>query len=94
LIALATQVGTRDSGRTYPDWAATGGKRAVVDFFWPDEQIAVIIDDTVMHTKLDRWVGNRLKEREVRQAVLHVVGTSFDRLDELLELIKAWDEYH
>ena len=94
MIALATQVGTRDSGRTYPSWAVTGGKRAVVDFFWPDDRIAVLIDDTVMHTKLDRWVGNRLKEREVRQAVRHVVGASFERLDELLELLKAWDEYH
>jgi type I restriction enzyme R subunit len=94
LIELATKVGTRDSGRTYPAWASTGGKRAVVDFFWPDEQIAVIVDDTVMHTKLDRWVGDRLKERELRLGLRHVLGASFNRLDELLDLIKAWNEYH
>ena len=65
----------------------------MVDFFFPDEQMAVVIDYTVRHTKPDAWLGNPLKERVVKRALRQALPNDLDRLDELFELVKARHEY-
>ena len=57
LIALAGQVGTRESDIAYPAWANNGARRALIDFGLTEEQ-AVAVDQAVMQTKPDQWVGN------------------------------------
>ena len=64
-----------------------------MDFFVPDEHLAVEIDTVVRHTKPDSWVGNKMKERLVRNAIKGALPADFDRMDELFELVKARDEY-
>ncbi|WP_168703949.1 type I restriction endonuclease subunit R [Gordonia paraffinivorans] len=95
LLDAAKQLGTKESDTNYPDWADNGAKRALVDFFFPDEHLAIEIDTIVRHTKPDAWVGNPLKERKVKNAIRANLGESFDqaRLDELFELVKARHEY-
>ncbi|MFJ1899240.1 type I restriction endonuclease subunit R [Streptomyces sp. NPDC088115] len=95
LLETAAQLGGGDSGdaRTYPDWATDGAKRALVDFFLPDESLAVEADTTVLHSKPHAWVGNPLRERKVRNALKRALPDGFDRLDELFELVKARHEY-
>lgn len=95
LLDAAKQLGTKESDTKYPDWADNGAKRALVDFFFPDEHLAIEIDTIVRHTKPDAWVGNPLKERKVKNAIRANLGESFDqaRLDELFELVKARHEY-
>jgi type I restriction enzyme R subunit len=44
-------------------------------------------------TKPDQWIGNTFKERKVRAALAGVLPPGYDRLDELMELVKARDEY-
>ena len=73
----------------YPAWADNGARRALVDFGFPDEDLPIEVDDAVMHTKPDRWVGNKIKERKVKRAIAKVLPGDFDRLDELFELVKA-----
>ena len=92
LIALAQQVGTQKSDTTYPSWADTGAKRALLDFGL-SEDLAMAVDRTIMETKLDRWNGDPMKERQLIRAIRQVVGASFPRLGELFDLIKARDEY-
>jgi type I restriction enzyme R subunit len=92
LIALAQQVGTQESSTPYPAWANTGAKRALLDFGM-SEDLAVAVDLKIMETKLDRWVGDPMKERKVKRALRQVAGSGFERLDELFDLIKARDEY-
>lgn len=95
LLDAAKQLGTKESDTKYPDWADTGAKRALVDFFFPDEHLAIEIDTIVRHTKPDAWVGNPIKERKVKNAIRANLGDSFDqaKLDELFELVKARHEY-
>ena len=38
LLDAAKQLGTKESDTKYPDWADNGAKRALVDFFFPDER--------------------------------------------------------
>lgn len=93
LIAQAQQLGKRESDTAYPDWAGNGAKRALFDFGLPGDDLALVVDHTAMTTKPDNWVGDRMKERRVRLAVAKVLPPDYDRLDELMELLKARDEY-
>jgi type I restriction enzyme, R subunit len=92
LLELAKQAATEGSGAVYPAWASHGARRALIDFGLPEEQ-AVAVDQVVMDNKPDSWVGNKLKERRVRNAVRRVLPDGYERLDELFELVKARGEY-
>jgi type I restriction enzyme, R subunit len=93
ILDLATQVGTQEADVTYPDWADNGAKKALFDFGFPSDDIGLVVDAAVGNHKPDSWVGNRVKERRVRLAVQHVLPPDFDRIDELMALLKARDEY-
>lgn len=93
LLALARQVGTNEADVAYPDWADNGAKRALVDFGFSSDEVAQLVDAAVRTSKPDSWVGNRVKEKKVRLALEAVLPEGFDRLDELMELLKARDEY-
>ena len=92
LVALAEQVGKRESPGPYPRWANNGARRALIDFGLPEEQ-AVAVDQAVLQHKPADWIGNRMKERRVYNAIRRALPDGYERLDELFELIKARDEY-
>ena len=92
LLELASQVATEESDTVYPAWASNGARRALMDFGLPEEQ-AVAVDQAVVDNKPDSWVRSRMKERRVYNAIRQVLPASYERLDELFELIKARDEY-
>jgi type I restriction enzyme R subunit len=93
LLEAAKQLGSKESDTKYPAWADNGAKRALIDYFFPDEHLAVEVDTIVRHTKPDSWVGNPMKERLVRNAIKRTLPEDFDHLDELFELVKARHEY-
>jgi type I restriction enzyme R subunit len=93
LLEAAKKLGTKESDTPYPDWADNGAKRALVDFFSPQSELAIEVDRAVMLNKPDSWVGSRLKERRVRNAIRSTLPADFNRLDELFELVKARHEY-
>lgn len=100
LLDLAAKIGKGESDTAYPTWADNGAKRALVDFFAPEEEVAIEVDRVVMHTKPDSWVGNAMKERRVRNALIPVLHIDYndlhdrETLDKLIELLKARHEYH
>lgn len=94
LIEAAKKLGAKESDAKYPEWADNGAKRALVDFFYPQDYLAYEVDTAVCHTKPDSWVGNPIKERKVERAIKAVLPADFDRLDDLITLVKARFEYH
>jgi type I restriction enzyme R subunit len=100
LLELAAKLGKGESDTAYPTWADNGAKRALVDFFAPEEDVAIEVDRVVMRTKPDSWVGNAMKERRVRNALIPVLRIDYndlhdrETLDKLIELLKARHEYH
>ena len=95
LLEHATQLGKGEgTGVEYPAWADSGARRALCDFFRPDEDLPIGVDDAIRHSKPDSWVGNALKEKKVKRAIQAVLPADFDRIDELFELVKARSEYH
>ncbi|WP_345590908.1 type I restriction endonuclease subunit R, partial [Streptomyces marokkonensis] len=93
LLEHASKLGKGESDTKYPEWADNGARRALIDFFGQSPELAAVVDTTILHTKPDSWVGNAMKEKKVSRAVAQALPADFDRLDELLELLKARHEY-
>ena len=94
LLEQAAKIGQGESDTEYPAWADNGARRALIDFFHPQTEIAVEIDTTIRHTKPDSWVGKtRSRERKVKRALEDALPADFDRVIELFELVKARHEY-
>ena len=93
LIALAIKVGKKESDTVYPDWAKNGAQKALVDFGWEDGAIAIQLDAVIGVAKPHDWVGNKMKEKIVANAIKKVLPIDFDRFNELFDLVRARDEY-
>jgi type I restriction enzyme R subunit len=93
LLEHASKLGKGESDTEYPEWADNGARKALIDFFDPQIEIAVEIDTTIRHTKPDSWFGSPIKEKKVRRALAQALPADFDRFDELFELVKARHEY-
>src|SRR5699024_7263457 len=95
LLDTATQLGTKGSSKQYPAWADHAGKQALVDFFEDNEALAQTIDEVVMTTKRDSWVGHAIKERQLQIALRKQLPDDFPEAQfvELFELLKARHEY-
>ncbi|MGH3943286.1 MAG: type I restriction endonuclease subunit R [Pseudonocardiaceae bacterium] len=94
ILEHAAKLGSDESNTAYPEWADNGGRRALIDFFHPQTQLAIEIDTAIRRTKPDSWVGNPIKEKKVKRALVRTLPAGFGRLDELFELVKARREYH
>ena len=95
LLEHAARVGKTESDTLYPAWADNGARRALYDFFDPPTlELADAIDQAVLTSKPDSWVGNSIKEKKVKRAVAAVLPDDFSRLDELFDLLRVRDEYH
>lgn len=93
LIALATKVGKKESDTVYPAWAKNGAQKALVDFGWDEDAVAIQLDAVIAVAKPHDWVGNKMKEKIVANAIKKVLPADFDRFNELFDLVRARDEY-
>ncbi|MFD1211120.1 type I restriction endonuclease subunit R [Arthrobacter sp. GCM10027362] len=93
LIAHAQKVGTKESDTKYPDWAQNGAQQALIDFEWDEPETPQRVDAVIRTSKPHNWVGNKVKERMVANALRAVLPVGFERFDQLFNLIKARDEY-
>jgi type I restriction enzyme R subunit len=93
LVKHAAKIGRGESDTEYPDWTDNGARRALVDFLGADADLARRVDEAVMTSKPDSWVGHPMKEKVVKRAVTAVLPDDFDEVEELFELVRARHEY-
>jgi type I restriction enzyme R subunit len=93
LIAHARRLGRKESDTVYPGWIHNGAERALFDFGLPSEELVRRVHETVRDTKPADWIGNSVKEKKLRRALINVLPDDYARLDELMALLKARDEY-
>lgn len=79
----------------YPNSIDTQGKRALYDNLDNDERLVLRLDERVRTTKQADWLGDRMKERKIANAVREELATYNATADmtELMNLIKAQKEY-
>ena len=53
LLALTAQVGKQESESSYPDWASTPARRALVDFDWPNKNDVDLEELSVSIVRID-----------------------------------------
>ena len=93
LVEHAAKLGKSESDTVYPEWADDGAKRALVDFFSPQADLAAEVDTAVRLNKPDAWLGHAIKEKKVKQAIRAALPENFEKLDELFDLVRARHEY-
>lgn len=98
LLELTAQVGKVEGEASYPDWAKTPSRRALVDFHWPEgvEIDVEYIHDVIQSAKEHGWGGSVMKERAMARALRKELPEGFEaqRLQSLINLLKEHDEYH
>lgn len=92
LADLAKKIKEPHSGQSYPSSLNTGAKRALYDNLKSDEQMALSVDAAIQATRKDGWRGNRIKERELRNAVKAVLHDE-QLTSQIMELIRNQAEY-
>jgi type I restriction enzyme R subunit len=92
IVELARQVQNPTVMTAYPKLLNTRARRALYDNLGKNEQLAIALDAKIQQTKKDGWRGNRIKEREVRYAILEVLKDE-TLTNQILELVKNQDEY-
>ncbi len=92
IVELAKQVQNPTVMAAYPKLLNTRARRALYDNLGQNEQLALALDDAIKLKKKDGWRGNKIKEREVRYAILEVLKDE-TLTNEILELVKNQDEY-
>lgn len=102
LIELTKKVGTREAadGKSYPEWASTPARRAIVDFVW--RPVDLVVDHEALHHRIQSskehgWSdtgAGKMKERALaRELRVELPGIEDDCLTEFMELLKNNDEY-
>ena len=67
------------------------GVRTIISNYVNSCELKLI--DLILRTKKDEWRGNKIKEREVRNAIKKILGKDGEELDKLFELVNKQSEY-
>lgn len=92
IVELAQKVTKPETSQSYSKNLNTKAKRALFDNLNKDEVLAIKIDQTILSTKKDGWKGNRIKEREVKNAIRKFIGNE-NELERIFEIVKNQHEY-
>lgn len=92
IVELIKQVKTPSVATGYPISLNTMGKRSLYDNLKNNESLALQADEAVMLSKEHGWIGHRMKEKEVRNALRRVLNDEL-LTDTILEIVKRQDEY-
>lgn len=91
IVQLTRQI-KRPNETKYSKNLDTRAKRALYDNLDQNEELAVVLDYEIIYTKKDDWRGNRIKEREVRNAIKKHIKDEAE-LERILELVKSQPDY-
>ena len=92
LVELTNKIKRPDISTDYPKTLDSRPKRALYDNLNKNEAVAIALDAEIISTKKDSWRGDRIKEREVRNAIRkHVIDAT--EVERIFELVKKQSEY-
>nr|WP_281720673.1 HsdR family type I site-specific deoxyribonuclease [Nitrosomonas nitrosa] len=92
IAELAKQVQAGKAGDT-PEKLNTPGKRALYNNLNQNEELALMIDETVRRVKSDAFRGNQAKENAIKAAMFPLLDNDPAEVDRIFLIIKAQTEY-
>ena len=99
IVDFVHKLKSTTSTGSYPATINTKAKRALFDNLNGDEQLALKVHVSIINSKADDWRGNRIKERQVRNAIIDALGVPAEDgktkaiVEMLMELAKNQNEY-
>lgn len=93
-LAIKVKHPASTGGSAYPASVDTLAKRSLYDNLGQDEVLVAKIDAAVRHTKKADWYGDRLKEKEIAYAIAEETKGYDVSVGDVMELVKAQQEYH
>ena len=93
VINLAKQLQTKNTNNIYPPEINSDGKRAIYDNFSQDIYWIARLDETIKTYKPDGYIGNKMKERELKRVIKPLTDEKDLDINELFELIKLQEDY-
>ncbi|MBS1511017.1 MAG: type I restriction endonuclease subunit R [Bacteroidetes bacterium] len=93
IVELTKKISKPETSSGYPRTMNSKAKRALFDNLNRDENLAAALDEEILKTKKDEWRGNKIKEREVRNAIKKILGKDGEELDKVFELVKNQSDY-
>jgi type I restriction enzyme R subunit len=92
IVELARKVKNPAMGASYPASIDTAARRALYDNLEKNEAVATAIDAEIRKTKKDDWRGNKVKEKEVRNAIRKHIADE-GQADLIFDLVRNQHEY-
>jgi len=97
IVELTKKIRNPATSTTYPKIINTNAKRALYDNLENNEKLALKINEYILDYKPDGWRGNRIKEKQVKNAIRRAFE-EFNIKDEkivetILELAKKQNDY-
>jgi type I restriction enzyme R subunit len=90
--ALAKNIQPSARQSQYPVKINTPAKQALYDNLGSDEELALMMDKEIVYVKKDNWVGNTIKERQVKMVIAKYLD-DLEKVDAILEMVKNQKEY-
>lgn len=95
ILELSRQVMKPNANRdSYPASMDSNAKRALYDNLGEDAVLVTQIDSAICLTKKADWIGDRVKERELANAIRKVINDESLDIQMIMSLVKAQEEYH
>jgi type I restriction enzyme R subunit len=92
IVELTKQAKSPETTTSYPAAVNSAAKRALFDNLGEDEDLALAVDASIRATKKDAWRGNRVKEKEVRNAIkAHIADPEL--ITTIFDLVRNQHEY-
>ncbi len=91
IVALTRQV-KQEGRQDYPETLRTTGQKALYDNLEQNEELAMVMDNTVKYTAKDGWRGDRMKERQLKIAIKKKLPERYD-INAVFDIIKNQHEY-
>jgi len=92
LAELARKVKRKEGQERYPVSLNSEGQKALYDTLDGDEQMALVMDETVRYTAKDGWRENSIKERQLMNAIKQHIPDEY-KAKEILDILKNQREY-
>ena len=82
-----------EENETYPESIRKSrALQALYDNVGEDEELALRLHDAVMHSKMNGFRGDEIKENRIKRAMLAILKDE-DEMERLFKIIKRQEEY-